>query len=452
MVRLLALLGAAALAASPVVGAGVDCDLAASSSEPQGVHLAISGGDASTSVAVSFFSCSCDGSQGESSVEVTRVSDGSKSGVFFGSVVKTESRCHHDVLVTGLEPATDYQYTVSVDDSSPPSAAFTFSTMASSSSSSSFPFTAVVVGDMGINNTQQTVPTLLRNLGAYDLALHVGDVSYADDALVKIEPSSGLTYEGVYDEFQRLVEPIAAAVPYMVSPGNHDVSCRVTTDLGCPQHQKNFTAFRNRWRMPSVESGASEGEHHNVWYSFTVSNVHFVSISTESDFPHAPTTPNTKIGGGAGGGFGDQLAWLRKDLAAANDDPRVKFVVALGHRPWLSSSLTDWPLLAPRHVRSAFEPLFEEFGVDMYVAGHKHYYERCGEVKGTVQIVNGAAGNNEGVQGAGKGSKDGIVASNYEDTGFGELAGGGEDGVLRWRYVLSGTGEVYDEVVLKSRR
>ena len=451
MARILVLGAYAALATLPIAGATVDCELAASSSEPQGVHLAFAGPDVSTSVAVSFFSCNCDGAQGESSVEVTRLSDGDKSGVFFGSVVKTESRCHHDVLLTGLEPATEYQYTVSVDESSQPSATFTFSTMASSSSSS-FPFTAAVVGDMGINNTQQTMSTLLGNLESYDLALHVGDVSYADDALVKIEPSSGLTYEGVYDEFQRLVEPIAAAVPYMVSPGNHDVTCKVTTDLGCPEHQKNFTAFRNRWRMPSVESGASSGEHHNVWYSFSVSNVHFVSISTESDFPHAPTTPNTKIGGGAGGGFGDQLAWLRADLAAANEDPRVKFVVALGHRPWLSSSLTDWPLLAPRHVRGAFEPLFEEFGVDMYLAGHKHYYERCEEVKGTVQIVNGAAGNNEGVQGAGKGSKDGIVASNYKDTGFGELVGGGENGVLRWRYILSGTGEVYDEVVIRSRR
>ena len=93
------------------------------------------------------------------------------------------------------------------------------------------------------------------------MSLHVGDVSYADDYRLPlhIEPSSGRSYDTVYDVFQNQLEPIAAVAPYMVLPGNHDVTCHVTDDIGCPDTQRNFSALRYRFRMPSMESGASKG-------------------------------------------------------------------------------------------------------------------------------------------------------------------------------------------------
>ena len=179
----------------------------------------------------------------------------------------------------------------------------------------------------------------------------------------------------------------------MTVVGNHDVSCHATTDLGCPKEQRNFSAYRYRFRMPSVESGAyvpksprstpfsattiPVNTHHNMWHSWRVGHVHFVAVSTESDFPHAPTGPHTHLGGGAGGGFaGNQLAWLRADLAAAAADPDVRWIVAVGHRPWYTSASIDWPLLAPHRIQESFEPLLHEFGVDLWLCGHKHFYER----------------------------------------------------------------------------
>ena len=212
---------------------------------------------------------------------------------------------------------------------------------------------------MGVNNTAATISSLATRAATYTAVLHVGDVSYADDTDVKIEASSGREYEAVYDLFQQTIEPITSTVPYMVTPGNHDITCRVTSDFHCPELQRNYTAFRHRWRMPSIESLSAATEHHNVYYSFDVGPVHFVSINTESDFPGAPTTPHTKIGGGAGGPFGDQLSWLETDLRKAQSDAGVKFIVALGHRPWITTSISDWPLLAPLHVKNAFEGLFQ---------------------------------------------------------------------------------------------
>jgi hypothetical protein len=46
----------------------------------------------------------------------------------------------------------------------------------------------------------------------------------------------------------------------------------------------NFTAYRSRFRMPY--NIASKGE--NMWYSWNYRNIHFVSISTETDFGGSP--------------------------------------------------------------------------------------------------------------------------------------------------------------------
>ena len=44
--------------------------------------------------------------------------------------------------------------------------------------------------------------------------------------------------------------------------------------------------------MPSASSGALSKQGRpvqNMWYSFDVAGVHFVSVSTETDFPHRLT-------------------------------------------------------------------------------------------------------------------------------------------------------------------
>ena len=41
-------------------------------------------------------------------------------------------------------------------------------------------------------------------------------------------------------------------------PGNHEVTCTEVTPFLCPKHQQNMTAYRNRFRMPSKESGGVE--------------------------------------------------------------------------------------------------------------------------------------------------------------------------------------------------
>lgn len=60
-------------------------------------------------------------------------------------------------------------------------------------------------------------------LGDYDMILHVGDMAYDMDS------SNG----EVGDEFLRQIEAMAAYVPYMTCPGNHE-------------HKYNFSNYKNR--------------------------------------------------------------------------------------------------------------------------------------------------------------------------------------------------------------
>lgn len=427
----------------------VDCRTNASSVRPQGAHIAY----AKDGVALSFFTCA---EGGTPTVNVEGTS-------FQGSTTK-RIRYHHDVLLKNLKRGVTFEYTAYLSES--PEDIFEGTLRIPSERSSPSNFTAAILGDMGVNNSDGTLRILSDRMDGYDFVAHVGDVGYADDYRLPfhIEPSSGVGYEDVYDYFQRLISPIATRIPWMVSPGNHDVTCHVTDDLGCPEEERNFSQFNARFRMPSVESNATtDDRRHNMWYSYRVGSVHFVSISTESDFPHSPTTPHTFVGGGAGGGFGNQLGWLESDLQRASVDPEVSHIIVMGHRPFYASKATDWPLRAPIHIQRAFEPLFRTYGVDLYLTAHKHYYERCvpafegkADPNGTIQVINGAAGNNEGVD-KGKGNGGLIVASNYASQGFCELSVESTNGdissvVLRLRYVLSTDGSVFDEVALPSRR
>jgi len=246
---------------------------------------------------------------------------------------------------------------------------------------------------MGLVNSPNTYARLREGLPTTDWFLHIGDISYADDWYLR----PGDTYEGSWDKWQNWMAPITQAKPYMVMPGNHEVTCTEVTPFLCPQEQRNFTAYRQRWRMPVNESGGTS----NMWYSFDYGLIHFIQISTETDFPNAPENPGSFLNAGP---FGNQISWLEADLRKAVANRKtVPWIVVSGHRPWYTSErVCD-------ACQKAFEPLFQQYKVDVYFTGHVHWYERCWPIapggvitqkdynlpKATVYITNGAAGNVE---------------------------------------------------------
>ncbi|EDV91977.1 GH24658 [Drosophila grimshawi] len=245
--------------------------------------------------------------------------------------------------------------------------------------------TLAIYGDMGNENAQSLARLQQETqLGMYDAIIHVGDFAY--------DMNSKNAQVG--DEFMRQIETVAAYVPYMVVPGNHE-------------EKFNFSNYRARFSMP----GGTE----NLFYSFDLGPVHFIGISTEVYY-FLNYGIKTLI---------FQFEWLRRDLEAANlpeNRAQRPWIVLYGHRPMYCSNENDndcthsetltrvgWPFL---HL-FGLEPLLYKYGVDVAIWAHEHSYERLWPIydykvrngtfaspyenpRAPVHIITGSAGCKEG--------------------------------------------------------
>ena len=133
-------------------------------------------------------------------------------------------------------------------------------------------------------------------------------------------------------------------MPVHLAAGNHDI-----------------------WDKASEE--VYQSRYGGLWYSFEVKGCHFVVLDSEDQ-----TAPGQIAG--------EQLKWLRADLAAA----KGKAIFVLLHRPLWDASYraSGW--------EENVHPLLAEAGVDAVFAGHWHSYRQMPTRDGVRYIVTGGAG------------------------------------------------------------
>ena len=104
----------------------------------------------------------------------------------------------------------------------------------------------------------------------------------------------------------------------------------------------------------------------NNYYSFDYENVHFLSIDTTDEKNEWGIISDDKM----------QLNFIRTDLSHAYNDPEIDFTIVIMHLPMYSSrdggSFMD--------MRNELQPIFDLYGVDLIINGHKHAYERTNPV------------------------------------------------------------------------
>jgi len=272
-------------------------------------------------------------------------------------------------------------------------------------------------GDMGITNSEGTLQSLLGLVEQSDFFYHAGDIGYADDYYRYPFRSQQHDFEYIWNSWADMMHPITSRVPYMTAPGNHEADCHDYGRLFCEKRYDNFTAYNKRYRMPGSESGGAQ----SMWFSFDYGNVHFVSINTETDYSGSPEQDGLVIKELYNcGHFGDQMKWLKADLAKADANRAVvPWIIVVGHRPFYSTLKPEsddilWGGVSAS-MSAAFEPLFKASSVDLYVGGHVHAYERHLPVSrgsvptpaqplnpyfhpaATVHVTPGSAGNVEGL-------------------------------------------------------
>lgn len=337
----------------------------------------------------------------------------------------------HDVTIPHLKPATKYYY-VCGDAAGGFSGEYTFTTNvnANQSNPDNINLSVAMYGDMGVKNAPETVTQLNALLGKVDFYFHIGDISYADDYI-------SYYYEEIWNEWFESMKHILPFTPYMVSPGNHEHSS------GMPhlEYSEYFKVYNYRFKMPAKSDN-------NMWYSFDYGGIHFISMSTETDYTGAEFAVS----------FGNQMAWLTADLqaATANRD-RVPWVVVTGHRPLYTSSTGAYANKYLKPLRDAVERLFHEHKVDLFVCGHVHNYERSYPIyegnrtstsyvnpSGLVHVIVGNAGCPEGVEKDFSKHQPEWSAYRYdESTGYGVLKVAGKS-QMTWTFHSSVDGAVKD--------
>lgn len=207
--------------------------------------------------------------------------------------------------------------------------------------------TFAVVGDTGTGgrNAMDVARQMAETYrdSPYGVVIHVGDISY---------------YGSVADRWREVfVEPFGplldAGVQFEMAVGNHELE-------EVPSEEAD------REIAETLRLIGSEGRYYRTRYG----PVDFFIIDS--------STPLI-----TGAAAEEQRVWLERELAASDAPWKV---AALHHPPYASGPKRGSNL----EVREVVEPLFVEYGVQLVLTGHDHFYERSHPQQGIVYVVSGA--------------------------------------------------------------
>ena len=168
-----------------------------------------------------------------------------------------------------------------------------------------------------------------------DLVILAGDNIYNDGDISKVDGAFTRPYSAL----------LQAGVPFHAVLGNHDIR----TANGDPQ-----VAYR-----PFGMAGR--------WYNLRRGPVEFFMLDTNMN-----------------ANWSQQLPWLRSSLAAS----KAPWKVVVGHHPIYSAGFYG----DDRGAQARLAPLFKTYGVQLYINGHEHDYERTKVIDGTTYLTLGIGG------------------------------------------------------------
>ncbi|MBF2006641.1 MAG: metallophosphoesterase [Chlorogloeopsis fritschii C42_A2020_084] len=166
----------------------------------------------------------------------------------------------------------------------------------------------------------------------YKLVVLAGDNIYNNGEIEKI----GAVFERPYASL------LKRGVKFQAVLGNHDIRT-ANGDL-----QLKYVGFNMKGR----------------YYTFRQDKVQFFALDTNGNAD-----------------WKNQLIWLEKELSRSNAPWKIVF----GHHPIYASGAYG---SNPQFIKN-FTPLFQKYGVQLYINGHEHHYERTRSINGTTYLICG---------------------------------------------------------------
>ena len=231
------------------------------------------------------------------------------------------------------------------------------------------------LGDFGTNNARQD--SVIASFRSYmqqnainnmDLWLWMGDNAY-DWGLDEQYQSN------VFDKTRARYDWMFRQTPFYATPGNHDYQNNYAGGgLRYDPHPIHYYDVVNNF-MEAADGGGGEPSHREEYYSFNYNNIHIVSLDSYGFESGQGTTILAANG--------PQVTWLKQDLAKAQADTTIHWIIAYWHHPPYTMGSYDSdsePELV--NIRTNFLPILEQYKVDMVISGHSHVYERSRLMKG----------------------------------------------------------------------
>jgi len=272
-------------------------------------------------------------------------------------------RIYHSKL-TGLTPGSTFTYRVLKNGT----VVFTADAKAPKSDKQAYRF--VAIGDIGAQSPDQKLLAVQIYKANPDVVVVPGDIVYNTGLISEYRTK----FWNIYNSDKETIEsaPIMRSIPFVASPGNHDIGNR---DL---DRYPQGLAYFMFWNQPLNGPAGGEG---SAWvpalkgsdvnkkaftdaageayprmgnFSFNYGNAHWLYLDSN---PYVDWSDKTLTD------------WIKNDLASAKN-ATWRFVVF--HHPGFNSSREHFEEQQMRPL----SPIFESGNVDVVINGHVHNYQR----------------------------------------------------------------------------
>lgn len=299
---------------------------------------------------------------------------------FTGKVLSSKEAKRHSVTITNLKPGTLHEYQV---DGHPTVGSFRTAT----TDDTQFVFVSMADNRGPTDKDDiQGLPQSFKNIISDAVkrspvfAVNAGDLFYGKNPDISI-------FKQLYQSFKNAIQSLASITPYLISPGNHEMSpFKSSKD---PVGFDPVALFNEEFPQPGLLPG-----YEGFVFSWDWGKVHFVSIATnhfDSKLP-PPHYGMYRISDA-------QITWLDTDLQNAKSKG-AQFIIVFGH----SNAYIDpsWPESDPPladlnntdpQQRDKFWAILAKHKADVYVCGHRHFFDDSITKDGVVQWMNGNSGS-----------------------------------------------------------
>lgn len=231
----------------------------------------------------------------------------------------------------------------------------------------------IAMGDWGRNGADHQ-KEVARQMGITateinaQFVIATGDNFYPSGVINEWDPLWKYSFEDIYTDFHLQWDwyPVL---------GNHDYKSN-------PDAQVKYSNISRRWKMPARYYSkliAIPGD--------TANKVLIAFIDTNPLIPefykNAEYGPNVKAQDTL-----KQKKWLAKLLS--DTAKNIKWKIVVGHHPMFSAG-GRWDGYDTKAIRNSLKPLFDKYGVDVYLAGHEHSLQHLKPAGKTHHFISGAA-------------------------------------------------------------